>query len=84
MLLYTLWNGGAMDTTWATHTEYRFRSSTGTMLKSGTPASFRASPIIRYLSPAVNGFSGSWDIWALPMPMMRCSDSSAHLRRTSM
>ena len=73
-----------METTCATQTEYLFRSSMGTMLKSVIPTSFRDSEIIMYLSPAVNGLSGSWEIWALPMPTMRWSDSSAHLRRTSM
>ncbi len=35
-----------MDSTWATHTEYLFRSSTGTMLKLSMPASLRAWSII--------------------------------------
>ena len=73
-----------METTWATHTEYLFRSSTGTMLKLVIPSSFRESEIILYLSPAVNGFPGSWEHWALPMATMRCSDSAAHCLRTSM
>ncbi len=48
------------------------------------PASVRESSIIMYLSPAVNGFSGWWEYCALPMPTIRCSDSDAHLRTTSM
>lgn len=84
LLVYTLLNGGAMETTWATQTEYLFRSSIGTMLKLSMPSSRRELAIIMYLSPAVNGFSGSWEYWALPMPTTRWSDSSAHLRRTSM
>ena len=39
---------------------------------------------MRYLSPAVNGLSTEWEYWALPMPIIRRSDSEAHLRMTSM
>ena len=77
-------NGGTIDTTWATQTEYLLRSSIGTMLKLSMPSSLRELASIMYLSPAVNGLSGSWEYCALPMPTMRWSDSSEHLRRTSM
>lgn len=73
-----------METTWATQTEYLLRSSMGTMLKLSMPSSRRELAIIMYLSPAVNGFSGSCEYWALPIPTTRWSDSSEHLRRTSM
>ena len=48
------------------------------------PSASRALSIMRYLSPAVNGLSTEWEYWALPMPMIRRSDSDAHLRMTSM
>lgn len=47
LLVYTRLNGGHMDSTWDTHTEYLFRSSTGTMLKSVIPSDLSARSIIR-------------------------------------
>lgn len=47
LLVYTRLNGGHMDSTWDTHTEYLFRSSTGTMLKSVISPDLRARSIIR-------------------------------------
>ena len=48
------------------------------------PSSLRDLLIIMYLSPAVNGFSGVCEYCALPIPIVRCSDSSAHFLMTSM
>ncbi len=47
LFVYTVRNGGHMASTWATHTEYLFRSSMGTMLQFPTPASLRALSIMR-------------------------------------